>query len=221
MPYTPNNDCDNQCANIPFQNWATDLAIPPTPPPLPRSAKPKSLIPQPPTLPPNAFRSISNSAFLQVITAANASNKQDYTKSPFRPCHLFFYGSLMDPEVLQAVLGLPEIPAVKCASITGFSMKMWGVYPALVRDGNGKVFRTLWGVTSKAQFLRLAEYETSVYTWCECDVELNDGGTLHNCRTFCWAGNPDSKDLEDGSFDLERYQKYFKSSVTGRRPSAE
>ena len=127
----------------------------------------------------------------------------------------------MDPEVLQAVLGLPEIPAVKCGSITGFSVKMWGIYPALVQDENGKVSRTLWGVTSKAQFLRLAEYETSVYIWCECDVELNNGGTLHNCWTFCWAGDPDSEDLEDGSFDLKRYQKHFKSSVTGRRPSGE
>jgi hypothetical protein len=97
MPYTSNNDCDNQYANIPSQNWATDLTMPPLPPPLPRSAKPKSLIPRPPTLPPNAFRSISNSAFLQVMTAANAFNKQDYTESPFRPCHLFFYSSLVDP----------------------------------------------------------------------------------------------------------------------------
>ena len=39
---------------------------------------------------------------------------------------------------------------------------MWGIYPALVRDKNGKVSGTLWGVTSEAQFLRLAEYETSV-----------------------------------------------------------
>jgi hypothetical protein len=127
----------------------------------------------------------------------------------------------MDPEVLQAVLELPEIPTVKRASITGFSVKMLGIYPVLVLDKDGKVSGILWEVASEAQFLRLVEYETSAYTWCECDVELNDGGTLHNCRTFCWAGDPDSKDLEDGSFDLERYKKYFKSPVTGRRPSTE
>ena len=162
MPYISNDDCDNQYANIPSQNWATDLTIPPLPPLLPRDAKPKFLIPRPPTLPPNAFRSISNSAFLQVMTAASAFNKQDYTESPFRPCHLFFYGSLMDPEILQAVLGLPEIPAVRCGSITGSSVKTRGIYPALVRDKNGKVSGTLWGVASEVQFLRLAEYETSV-----------------------------------------------------------
>ncbi|KAF2191166.1 hypothetical protein K469DRAFT_732652 [Zopfia rhizophila CBS 207.26] len=140
---------------------------------------------------------------------------------PLPPNALLTISSLIDPEVLQAILELPEPPPVRRASITGFSVKMWGIYPALVRDENGKVSGTVWEVISKAQFLRLAAYETSVYTWCECDVKLNDGEILHNCRTFCWAGDSDSKGLEDGSFNLERYQKYFKSSVTRRRPLLE
>jgi gamma-glutamylcyclotransferase (GGCT)/AIG2-like uncharacterized protein YtfP len=223
MSHTSNNNPGNQYGNDPSINPETGPVTPPPPPPLPKSPKPKSPIPQPPPLPPNAFPTISNSDFLRVMIAADApgSNKSDYSESPFRPCHMFFYGSLMDPEVLQAILELPELPTVRRSSITGFSVKMWGIYPALVRDKNGKVSGTVWEVTSEAQFLRLAAYETSVYTWCECDVKLNDGETLHNCRTFCWAGDSDSKELEDGSFDLERYQKYFKSSVTRRRPSVE
>lgn len=143
------------------------------------------------------------------MTAPNAPSMPDYAESPFRPCHMFFYGSLMDPGFLQAILELSETPTMKRASITGFSVKMWGIYPALIPDKDGKVSGMVWEMSSEAQFLELARYETSAYTWSECDVELNDGGTLHNCRTFCWAGDPDSEDLEDGVFDLEHYRKNF------------
>lgn len=156
-----------------------------------------------------------------VATNTPGPNQADYTEPRFQPCHMFFYGSLMDPEVLQAILGLPELPTIRRGSITGFSIKMRGIYPALIRNKNGRVSGTVWEVISEAQFLRLAAYETCVYTWCECDVELYDGELLHNCRTFYWSGDPDSKELEDGSFDLERYQKYFKASVTRCRPSVE
>lgn len=44
----------------------------------------------------------------------------------------------MDPEVLQAVLSLPIIPAVKRGSLTEFSMKMWGIYPTIIRGGAGR-----------------------------------------------------------------------------------
>lgn len=136
---------------------------------------------------------------------------------PFKPFHMFFYGSLMDPEVLQAILDLPELPTTRPATISGFSIEMWGIYPALIHCYSGSVTGTLWKVTSEAQFDRLAAYETAAYRWDECNAVLEGGDVLENCRTFCWAGEPDSKELEDGSFDLERYQKYFKSSVTRRR----
>lgn len=197
--------------------------IPPPPSPIPNNTKPKSPIPQPPPLPPNAFPTIRNSDFLRVMNAANTavSNKPDHFQPPFQPCHLFFYGSLMDQEVLQAILELPQLPTTRSATITGFSVKMWGIYPALVRDKNGKVSGTVWKVDSEEHFLKLAAYETAAYTWCECNAILNSNEVLCNCRTFCWAGDPDSKELEDGSFDLERYQKYFKSSVTRRRSPVE
>jgi gamma-glutamylcyclotransferase (GGCT)/AIG2-like uncharacterized protein YtfP len=132
---------------------------------------------------------------------------------------MFFYGSLMDCEVLQAIFGLPEIPTTRPASISGFHIKMWGIYPTLIPSQSGSVNGTVWKVISQAHFDRLATYETAAYRWDECDAVLEGGETLKNCRTFCWAGESDSKELEDGSFDLERYQKYFKSSVTrGRSP---
>ncbi|KAH9874594.1 hypothetical protein IAQ61_003784 [Plenodomus lingam] len=94
---------------------------------------------------------------------------------------------------------------------------MWGIYPTLIPSHGGSVTGTVWKVTSEAHFDRLAAYETAAYRWDECDAVLEDGEILGNCRTFCWAGEPDSKELEKGSFDLERYQKYFKPSVTRRR----
>jgi len=141
---------------------------------------------------------------------------------PFSPCFFFFfYGSLMDPEVLQTVLSLAQTPTVEKASVAGFSMKMWGIYPTLIRSAAGvggeeKISGTVWKVEEEAHFLRLSAYETGAYTWCPCEIELSSGDVLGGCRTFCWAGDPNSRDLEEGKFDLERYQKYFKPSVVRR-----
>lgn len=138
---------------------------------------------------------------------------------PFHSFRMFFYGSLMDPEVLQAILSLPELPVARPAAIYGFRVKMWGIYPALVPacSISEKVHGTVWEVTSQIQFDRLAAYETQAYRWGECDGNLEGDETINGCRVFCWAGEPDSKELDEGSFDLERYQKYFKGSVTRRR----
>jgi hypothetical protein len=94
---------------------------------------------------------------------------------------------------------------------------MWGIYPALVPDAIGKVVGVVWEVRSEAHFLKLAAYETAAYTWCECVAELQTGEKLSNCGAFCWADNPTSKELEEGSFDLKWYQNYFKQSVVRRR----
>lgn len=137
---------------------------------------------------------------------------------PFHPFYMFFYGSLMDPEVLQAILDLSELPTRRPAPFSGFRIKMWGIYPTLIplASQSGSITGTVWKMTLEAHFDRLAAYETAAYRWGECDAVLEGGEVLRNCETFCWAGEPDSKELEDGSFDLERYQKNFKSSVTRR-----
>jgi gamma-glutamylcyclotransferase (GGCT)/AIG2-like uncharacterized protein YtfP len=130
---------------------------------------------------------------------------------------MFFYGSLMDPEVIHAILDLSDIPTTRPATIFGFQIKIWGIYPALIPNTSGKVVGSVWEVTLEDHFERLAAYETAAYRWVKCDAVLEDGSVLRGCRTFCWAGEPDSNELENGSFDLERYQKYFKSSVTRHR----
>jgi hypothetical protein len=49
--------------------------------------------------------------------------------------------------------------------------------------------------------------------WTECDVTLDEGEGLQGVRVFVWAGDKVSGELEEGSFDLERYRKDFKSSA--------
>ena len=137
-------------------------------------------------------------------------------ETPFEPCHMFFYGSLMDPEVLQAVLRLPDPPTTTTpATIDGYKIKMWGIYPTLV-PAQGTVSGVVWKLESKEHFQRLVMYESSAYTWSNCSAKLEDGTVLSGCRTFVWAGSPDDENLKEGNFDLEQYQMYRKPAVFWR-----
>jgi gamma-glutamylcyclotransferase (GGCT)/AIG2-like uncharacterized protein YtfP len=130
---------------------------------------------------------------------------------------MFFYGSLMDADVLQAILNLPDLPTMQPATITGYRIKMWSIYPTLVPSEGGSVQGMLWETTSANQIDRLAAYETAAYKAEECDAVLASGEVVKGCRTFCWAGEAESEELVEGSFHLEWYQKYFKPSVIRRR----
>lgn len=151
--------------------------------------------------------------------AATTNHNRKEPERPFEPCYLFFYGSLMDAEVLQTIAGLPEVPAIQDGSVTGFEMKMWGIYPTLIPCAGAQVLGTVWKVNKPGHFFRLQRYETSAYTWCSCEIRLSNGEILPGCRTFCWAGDVNSKELKQGKFDLEHYQKYFKASVVRKAPS--
>jgi gamma-glutamylcyclotransferase (GGCT)/AIG2-like uncharacterized protein YtfP len=177
-------------------------------------------IPPPPPLPPLASRTVrpSTQGEAEFTVENQAKQVAGLAEAPFEPCFFFFYGSLMDPEVLQTILKLPEAPVALEGSVTGFAVKMWGIYPTLIPCAGGKVLGRAWRVNERSQFLRLQAYETSAYTWCTCDIQLVSGEAVSGCRTFCWAGDPRSKELEEGTFDLERYQRYFKSSVVRGRP---
>ena len=173
--------------------------------------------PPPPPPPPRfgIFSATSNptATISKETYAASMGVKLGEPEVPFTPCFMFFYGSLMDAEVLQSVLGLRHTPIVKRGVTEGFAMKMWGIYPTIIPSKEGKIAGTVWKVDLVHHFSRLQEYETGAYTWCSCDVKREDGEMLQGCRTFCWAGDANSKELDEGSFDLGRYQKYFKASV--------
>ncbi|KAF2437181.1 hypothetical protein EJ08DRAFT_655313 [Tothia fuscella] len=127
----------------------------------------------------------------------------------FQPGYMLFYGSLMDPEVLEFIAELEEPPILLQGSVFGFSMKVWTQHPALIPHEGGKVIGRAWKVETEEQFQRLAHYETEAYT------------ILKDCRTFRWAGEVDSKELEDGEFDLRAYQKFTKPAMLGYATSDE
>ena len=111
----------------------------------------------------------------------------------------FFYGTLMDPSTLTNVLGHPR-PETYPAFITGYSMKLWGQYPALVNEAtdqriSGRAYR----VTSKTEADRLAAYETSMYRVDRCTIYFEDGSQAAGV-TFVWDSDPSL--LREGTFDL-------------------
>ncbi|ORY67473.1 uncharacterized protein BCR38DRAFT_337534 [Pseudomassariella vexata] len=147
------------------------------------------------------------------FTAADKTRTPALTQSTSRPRYFFFYGSLMDPEVYQTVTNSADPPVMQKGWITGFRMKMWGIYPALVPEAGSKITGTFCMVNSHDHFMDLQEYETGNYTPFECTIFTEGADQLDDSPTEGWAGSPASKELEGGVFDFERYQKYFKPSV--------
>lgn len=135
----------------------------------------------------------------------------------WQPCTLFFYGSLMNPTVVQAILRLPQVPILRPGKIYGFKKRMWGAFPALVPSQGHEVQGVTFEMQDGEQFLRLQRYETSAYSWCFCDIETEDGSIIKGGRTFRWAGHPESSELEDTDFDMHRFEKRTLPSMIGKR----
>jgi cation transport regulator ChaC len=131
---------------------------------------------------------------------------EDVFLTTFLPKFYFFYGSLMDPGQLTRVLGLIDWPVTVPASITGYSCKMWGPYPALI-DGptDGTVQGVAFEVKSQQVATRLAEYETDAYVEHGCIIQFENGDTLSGV-TFKWADGADDPDLSEGSFNLREWK---------------
>jgi gamma-glutamylcyclotransferase (GGCT)/AIG2-like uncharacterized protein YtfP len=163
---------------------------PPPPPPLPPSRRAKLL--PPPPLPPSSGRTLDSISSAEWKFAAvdnrsllAESGEAEAPVPAFQPCALFFYGTLMDPDVLQTILALPSPPAVTRGSVSGFRVKMWGIYPTLVPSSPGEEVRgTVWHVSEARHFACLAEYETRAYAWCACEIRREDGEVVAG-RTFC------------------------------------
>jgi len=134
----------------------------------------------------------------------------------FESGYIFLYGSLMDDEVLKHVLQLQDTPHLEKATIHGYKTKLWGIYPALIPETNSIVRGMAWKASNKDQIMRLVEYETKAYKICSIPI-IRDDGQVVDGNTFCWAGEPDCNDLKDGTFDLKKYQTYFKQALISRR----
>ncbi|KAK3296173.1 uncharacterized protein B0H64DRAFT_397566 [Chaetomium fimeti] len=145
----------------------------------------------------------------------------DGKQNDFEPCTFFFYGSLMDPQVLMAVAKLDDQPDLQDVWVEGFEMKMWGgIYPVLLpindTDNNSgashRIKGKAWRATTMDQCLRLQRYETSAYEPADCRLYHPGGGEPTKGLVFVWARDPGSNQLAEGVFDLEDWQKTHKPS---------
>jgi gamma-glutamylcyclotransferase (GGCT)/AIG2-like uncharacterized protein YtfP len=120
----------------------------------------------------------------------------------------FFYGTLMDPQLLSEILSLSEIPTLHPTKIIGYSLKLWGQYPALVDGETGEAVEGMvYHVDEPKHAERLAEYETNAYWPAPCLINVMEGEHSAEIRgtTFKYIGNP--MDTSDGTFDLNTWLK--------------
>lgn len=110
----------------------------------------------------------------------------------------------MDPSFLSEVLNLSEKPILRPAKLVGYSLKLWGPYPALI-DGppEAVVQGMVYEVKSEKHGARLADYETNAYAPAACRIHFTDDEEPieTNGTIFKYAGSP--LDVEDGEFDLK------------------
>lgn len=121
----------------------------------------------------------------------------------------FFYGTLIQPSFLAEVLKLDELPMLRPARITGYSLRLWGQYPALIEGERGQEVRGMaWKVEEKKHAERLGEYETRAYRPAPCVIyftDIDDEDANECGYSFKYCGN--KMDLSDGKFDLEDWLK--------------
>lgn len=118
----------------------------------------------------------------------------------------FFYGTLMDPNMLMEILDLEEEPTLRPAKIAGYSCKLWGQYPALINGPQGSIVEgAVYEVQSEGHAARLAEYETKAYRIVPCDIKFMDGKEpAEVCGTMFRYSGP-TLDLDEGDFDLQKW----------------
>lgn len=136
-----------------------------------------------------------------------------------KPKNFFFYGSLMDPDVVRVIVETSTEPELHDASIHGFKLKMWGFYPTIVPGDIGDTVHGVhWQTENDRQLGLLQRYETHRYKPATCSIHVKkDRSTIEDGLTFVWAGDARSSELKNGEFLLERYQLYFKPDAFKRK----
>ena len=148
----------------------------------------------------------------------NTNNDPHYpygaNPEPWKPIHFFFYGSLMDDQQLKKVLRLKSPPVLRPASVVGYSIKLWGPYPALIDGPPGNVVNgVVYEVQQEEHEKRLSYYETDAYRCVSCSIKPGEGGAQISGKTFVWADDPNDEDLSVGTFDFEAWKKARSASA--------
>ncbi|MEX2311639.1 MAG: gamma-glutamylcyclotransferase family protein [Rhodospirillales bacterium] len=121
----------------------------------------------------------------------------------------FFYGTLMDPEVVREVLGRPLSGcSPQSAMLAGFKRVSVAdvTYPALTPDPDSHVDGLMVSKISELEASRISRYEGNDYTVQVFDVMLGDGA-VEKARVFL---PKKSLNLTDIPWDFERWQKQDK-----------
>lgn len=142
--------------------------------------------------------------------------------SHFTPHLMFFYGTLSLPHILKGVLGLSYFPVLRRARVLshGYSVKMWGPYPALVKNPDDDITAPAinqdlgpagmtYTITEEKDLQRLRQFEGENYKLVSCElVQLDPEGDLDSETqrtgwTFVW--NSYLEDLTEGAFDASLF----------------
>lgn len=112
----------------------------------------------------------------------------NYDYSAFRKGYFFFYGPLTDPQTLQQTLKLSDRPRVYQAKITGYRIKLWQSYPALIDQPGAVVPGVAYEVQSAEHAALLEEHEPKDFNIRLCRVEFENGEEAVG-KVFKWVGD--------------------------------
>jgi gamma-glutamylcyclotransferase (GGCT)/AIG2-like uncharacterized protein YtfP len=115
--------------------------------------------------------------------------------TPFKPVLAFFYGTLMDPQTLQKVLGLPHEPIMLAAMIAGYKRMQFGHNAVLLPTLDDNVVQGyVYEIQVEDHYKRLDHYEGRHWRPVKCDINI--AGSVEGVagRVFIW-GLPDQSAL--------------------------
>lgn len=136
--------------------------------------------------------------------------------SPPEPLPLFFFGTLMDPDILGLVIGRPIDPrALEPARLPGFRrVRVEGAsYPMLVPDQAAGVEGRLWYGGGAEERARLDAYEGPAYRLEPVVVETTSGERV---TALVYQVVPGSLRSSEEPWELAAWQARFKPLYLAR-----
>lgn len=131
---------------------------------------------------------------------------------------VFVYGTLMDRDVLAAVLNAPKIPLTRLtpATLNGhrrFALK-GRAYPSLAPDADSMVQGLVFQGCTPREWQYLLAYEDVEYTCATVRVEVGQGQDVAKAEARVFLGGPQHLRLDAGhdwSFDFwtHRHKRHY------------
>lgn len=125
---------------------------------------------------------------------------------------LFFFGTLMDADVLGLVIGRAVAPGeLEPARLHGFRRvrARRASYPVLVPDPGASVEGVLWRAGTALERARLDAYEGPGYALAPVEVETAAGERV---RALVYRAVPGALEPSEEPWDLARWQARYKAA---------